>query len=562
MRSKQPFLPLVLSFSLLLALCPASLSSSLARSQTGNYTLQVAAFPEGAEAAAEEFVSKLTAADEPPIWGVVTLPGRGRWTRVFIGAFATQAEARAYGESLIARLLIKEFVIKKASEIKSLSRPRSVSRKDPRALPTSSISEEPQNNGFGLSGGGNRRQPSFSQRMTKPEMKKPPPRRQHPPPEAALARPPTAHTAPDSWQAPDETFLPPLYNQAPDSQPTPDTSERAASLVAVVSPASVVAAGVITTATMTVAEFAAMKRAATEVAIPVLDNGARAALRHAPPPETAIIPRSDPVLIALNLLAHSPRAAVAPAPTSLSMDRRLPPSGGVWLSGDVSEALSRLRWIVGEGNEDLLVVEADGRLRLDLPLLAKRAGVKEADNRLATLLVLDYLLANDGVLLLAQLTRSAYRFRLHLGNQAETFIGNVNVNGSVNLDNNFDRRINPYRRAQRKLNTELPPFGFDCLIAINPAAQWFNMQSNRIVQSGNITFHELAEAHAKVELGYEYLPKSSAPGAHDVAIEREKRLKAQRPTADVVLTVGSNRVIKSDEELRQLTYEINGSRQD
>jgi hypothetical protein len=165
------------------------------------------------------------------------------------------------------------------------------------------------------------------------------------------------------------------------------------------------------------------------------------------------------------------------------------------------------------------------------------------------------------LLLLVQLTQGAYRYRLHLGRQAPTAGGDVVVNGSVNLDNNFDSRINSYRRLSKKMEVERPPHGFDCLVAINPEARWFNLPSNRLVQVGNITFHELVEAHAKVGLGYEYLPTTAFPGAHNIAIEREMRLKEQRPLANLVLTLGSNRMLKSEDELRQFYAETGGARQ-
>jgi hypothetical protein len=69
-----------------------------------------------------------------------------------------------------------------------------------------------------------------------------------------------------------------------------------------------------------------------------------------------------------------------------------------------------------------------------------------------------------------------------------------------------------------------------------------------MVPAGNIAFHELAEAQAKVDLGLDYLSQGPRPGAHDVAIEREWRLKAQRPERRVVVTAGPNRVLGSMEE--------------
>jgi hypothetical protein len=209
----------------------------------------------------------------------------------------------------------------------------------------------------------------------------------------------------------------------------------------------------------------------------------------------------------------------------------------------------------------LINLDADGKVQLNAKLLAEIAKLKEADPVIAPLLLLDYLSSNEGLLLLVQLTQGAYRYRLHLGRQAPTAGGDVVVNGSVNLDNNFDSRINPYRRLSKKMEVERPPHGFDSLVAINPEARWFNLPSNRLVQVGNITFHELVEAYAKVGLGYEYLPTTAFPGAHNSAIEREMRLKKQRPFANLVLTLGSNRMLKSEDELRQFYAETGGARQ-
>jgi hypothetical protein len=96
------------------------------------------------------------------------------------------------------------------------------------------------------------------------------------------------------------------------------------------------------------------------------------------------------------------------------------------------------------------------------------------------------------------------------------------------------------------------------MIAMNPIARWLNLRVNRIVPVGHITFHELAEAYAKVSLGLDYLGNGLRPGAHNVAIERERILQAQRPGSDIVLTAGSNRVLRSSQEIRQTFAETSG----
>ncbi|MFY9573836.1 MAG: hypothetical protein WAV20_20750, partial [Blastocatellia bacterium] len=126
----------------------------------------------------------------------------------------------------------------------------------------------------------------------------------------------------------------------------------------------------------------------------------------------------------------------------------------------------------------------------------------------------------------------------------------IQVTGSVNIDINYDSRINPYRKNSRKLDFERPPEGFDSLVALNPVARWFNLTTNAMVPVGEITFHELAEAYAKLEQGVDYLDQGSRPGAHTLALERERRLQSQRPEADIVMTVGSNRVLRTEAEIR------------
>jgi hypothetical protein len=157
--------------------------------------------------------------------------------------------------------------------------------------------------------------------------------------------------------------------------------------------------------------------------------------------------------------------------------------------------------------------------------------------------------------LLVQLAEGRYRYLLHIGRQAPTSGKSAYIVGSINLDNNVDSRINPYRKNGRKLDGERPPEGFDSLIALNPVARWFNLSTNNWVQAGEIVFHELAEAYAKLEFGLDYLDQGPRPGAHTLALAREQRLKSQRPDADIVITTGSNRLLRTEEEIRLFTAE-------
>ena len=164
------------------------------------------------------------------------------------------------------------------------------------------------------------------------------------------------------------------------------------------------------------------------------------------------------------------------------------------------------------------------------------------------MLLSNYISTDEGLLLLLQVTESSHRYVLHLGGRVLTAAGEVIIEDMRNLDNNFDSRINPYRRNRVKLDNERPPEGFDSLVAINPAVRLLNLRTNRIVPPANVTFHELAEAYAKVDYGLDYLPHGSCPGAHDIAVEREERLMSQRPLSGGVATTGLNRILTAEDE--------------
>jgi len=260
-----------------------------------------------------------------------------------------------------------------------------------------------------------------------------------------------------------------------------------------------------------------------------------------PQSSTSLIPKSDPVRAAFRIIREG------------LVHRRDHPrtQGGLWISGDIAEGLTRLRWIVGPEHAALLLIDNEGRLSLDGSLLAKLAGIEYLNASASPAVVANYILYNEGLLLLAQMSEGAARYCLHIGNEAPTLAGKIRVSGSINLDNNYDSRINPYRARLTKLDQERPPARFDALVALNPAARWFNLRTDRFVPVAQITFHELAEAYAKVALGLEYLPGSGREGAHNQALDREERLREQRPADNVVTTLGPNRVLRTEEEFRQ-----------
>lgn len=419
-------------------------------------TLQIGSFP--TTELTDSFVAQLVRSGEHPKCASVEVPGRGYWTRVFVGTFGTSDEARRYGDRLVARGLIKEFLVKRADSSQETTRPRRVTSIE--SLSNQLPSQQPPGpslrpNDSSLLKGipGSRRtkakKPADKARAAHPRIF-----------ESALLG----------------SFLPILKTRTVDIVPRPD-----------------------------------------------LDS----------------IPRPDPVNLALRLVSNGEGDFNA-------VQRR---HGGLWVTGDKIEGLARLRWIVGDENAELIRLDADGRVLIEKDLLARASGLAEArvEDPVA---VANYIAFNEGLLLITQMIYGGHKYRLHISGSAPTYGKNIEVSSSVNLDCNYDSRINPYRSQRRKLDHELPPEGFDSLIALNPSARWYNLSTKSWVPVGEIAFHELAEAYAKVEQGFEYLGQGAHPGAHAVALERENLLKAQRPEVGIVMTAGSNRVLRNSEEIR------------
>ncbi|HKP12488.1 MAG TPA: SPOR domain-containing protein [Blastocatellia bacterium] len=414
------------------------------------YTLQVASFPDAALAG--QFAERLSNAGEAVGVGTFALAGRGIWTRVYIGSFKTTGEARDYGNALIRRKLIAEYIVKTSSELQALGRPLTVSR----AV------------------------------------------------KAAAGQMPNAPKSRTAYALTPQPAVHIRGNRAPNVYD--DMSKQLAGLF--------------------------LPLYETSMTLPVAGD---IPLDAAPAIEVEAIPRPDPVHLAFNLISQTHGGR-----------------GGLWVAGDREEALARLRYIVGDKLE-LITLGDNGAVHINYRLLAEAAGADGVSAEEAPLRIAEYITENEGLLLLVQMIQGTHRYLLHIAGRAPVLGGVIDVVGGVNLDNNYDSRINPYRRNARKLDIERPPKGFDALIAINPAARWFNLRANEFVSAGQITFHELAEAHAKVELNLDYLEQGNRMGAHGLALEREQRLQSQRPSANLVLTLGSNRLFKSEEEVRNFT---------
>jgi hypothetical protein len=456
MRSRLTFFltSLLISANPVFALSQSDLATS-------QFTLQVASFPDSTQAAS--FAAGLAGAGERPSFDSVEIEGRGNWTRVLIGLFDTTDAARRHGLTLVARGLIKEFLVRKAGSNHLLTRPRRVFGKDSQVA-TQSVGSA------SLHGALRQDRTSFGSHSDSATGK-------------CTATKLVGDDIDGSQAVPGNPFREPL---------------------------------------------------------PVTSG---AAFHLAPRVDTSLLPRPDPVTLAFRLVTGDARS-------TSGMTQR----GGLWISGDKAEGLARLHWIVGQENSGLVKLEPDGRVRFDMKLLAQSAVNGETRVQDA-LRAVEYISSNEGLLLLVQVAQGRYRYLLHIGRQTPTYGKSIDTAGSINLDNNIDSRINPYRKNGRKLDTERPPLGFDSLIALNPVARWFNLSTSSWVQSGEIVFHELAEAYAKLELGVDYLDQGSRSGAHTLALDREQRLKLQRPGADIVVTSGSNRLLRTEAEIRLFTAE-------
>lgn len=439
--------------------------------QNVNYTLQVGAFPNSG--LADKFVNKLVTAGEHPASSMIELPGRGYWTRIFVGLFSTNSAARRYGEGLIARGIIDDFLVRKAEPGQAATRPRRV-----------------------MTGGWAQPQDAVKSLNS---------------------------YAPARLQSSGSTVnLGLLTAPAAIARNAGNPGVKGETIRNLLSPAS-----------ESLADFRPLN------------------LDLAPGLDSEKIPRPEPVTLALRLIVRETRNR------SLALQDR----GGLWLTGDTAEGLERLRWIIGGENAELVKLDSDGRVQLDRRLLAKAAGLNRSrvDDPLQ---VAQYISSNEGLLLLVQIAEGRYRYRIHIGRQVPTRGKTLELTGSINLDRNFDSRINRYRKDGRKLDSEQPPDGFDSLVGLNPVARWFNLSTNCWVQSGQILFHELAEAYAKLDQGLDYLEHGSEPGAHSIALDRERLLKSQRPRINIVLTAGSNRVLRTQEEIRLFYAEsVNGASQ-
>jgi hypothetical protein len=233
--------------------------------------------------------------------------------------------------------------------------------------------------------------------------------------------------------------------------------------------------------------------------------------------------------------------------------------GGLWLSGNIAGAITYLHWVAGNQPAGLLKLDHQEKVSFDLRLLARAAGVTSESTADQRARIASFVRSDEGLRLLAELTYGSYRYLLHVGSTAPTRAGRISHFGIMNLDNQFDSRINPLRRNGQKMDKECPPEGFDSLVAIDPDVCWFNIDNRRLVPAAQMIFHELAETHARLALALDYLPQGDKPGAHDVAVDREIRLKQERP-GRLVTPVGFNLRLASRNDWLRLFLKLDSER--
>ena len=195
--------------------------------------------------------------------------------------------------------------------------------------------------------------------------------------------------------------------------------------------------------------------------------------------------------------------------------RFVDPSGEtLQIAGDLEDIKKQLREILG--TED-----ADKRIAFDAKTNTITIDITGID-----------LSKNEGAALLNDVSKSKSVYEVSVGSSVETLGGTVSLipnrrggDWMANLDNNPDDRYNN-RRPPGKVDQEKPRRGIDDQLAFNFDFLHKNSESNTKLKQApdhTITFHELAEAYAKVEHNKQYAL------AHQEAMDRETRLRDQRP---------------------------------
>lgn len=147
---------------------------------------------------------------------------------------------------------------------------------------------------------------------------------------------------------------------------------------------------------------------------------------------------------------------------------------------------------------------------------------------------------NEGAKLVNQLVTSSDTYGFALSDNANTSGGPVNLTNDPisNLDNQLDDRF-----GKGKVPTDLPSKGITDQVTIDPKTAQFKDSQGRSVSLSSLALHELAEAYGKIDGGKAYGDFQNInvvngttlqigppqQGAHNDAVQREFKLREQRP---------------------------------
>jgi RHS repeat-associated protein len=182
------------------------------------------------------------------------------------------------------------------------------------------------------------------------------------------------------------------------------------------------------------------------------------------------------------------------------------------ISGDLEEVKKQLAQMIGTDDA------------------AKRIKFDEKTNTITVDLSGIDLSKNEGAALLNDVIGSTKVYDVKVGTSVDTKGGEISLvpqlkggkvqnQSMVNLDNNPDVR---YKKGDK----DMPKSGVDDQIAVNYSWRDQHSESDtklKLAPNWTTTFHELAEAFAKVDSNMQYAQ------AHQKAIDRETKLRDQRP---------------------------------
>jgi RHS repeat-associated protein len=210
----------------------------------------------------------------------------------------------------------------------------------------------------------------------------------------------------------------------------------------------------------------------------------------------------DPVVITPERL-HDPQQLNAYSYVRNNPLRLVDPTGmTLTVSGDTDQATHDLCLIAGDSCDRITVDQKTGTVSFNTEGLD--------------------LSKNEGAALINDVVTSQNHYDFGVGATVETAGGSIRIDHLVNLDNNYDQRYD-IRKPPGKVDTEKPKTGVDDQVGLNPKADVKSDTKLKPATQDSVAFHELAEAYSKVDNSKQY------PDAHQEAIQREQKLRDQRP---------------------------------